>query len=202
MKTRTVALCMFATVVLLAAGYRYNLAAQPVVSKPSARIGMVSVRRVFRDCQLNVKYRSNALAEQSRAKTEEDKLAEDIRAREEGLKVLKPGSSDHLAQAKELFNKKAGLEAMRQFNAQARALKDQRWTEALYKELLLIVKELAKQKNLDLVLEGDEVEFPLASGDELMMALQTHKVLYSEGCVDLNAEAMAELDKRESKLKF
>jgi Skp family chaperone for outer membrane proteins len=201
MKTRTVALGVLAIAVILAVGYQYGVA-QPVVSRPPARIGIVSVRKVFRDCQLNVKYRSSALAEQSRLKDEEGKLDAEIKAEEAGLKVLKPGSTDHLTKAKELFNKKASLEAMRQYNAQARALKDQRWTEALYQELLVIVKELAKQKQLDLVLEGDDVEFPLTSGDELMMALQTHKVLYSGGCVDLNAEAMAELDKRESKFKF
>jgi len=201
MKSRTIALAMFATAVLLVVGYQYSVA-QPVVSRQTAKIGIVSVRKVFRDCQLNVKYRSNALAEQSRLKAEEDKLDTEIKAQEAALKVLKQGSPDYLTKANELFHKKAGLEATRQFNAQARALKDQRWTEALYQELIVIVKELAQQKGLDMVLEGDELEFPIASGEELMMALQTHKVLYSGGCVDLNAEAMAELDKRESKFKF
>ena len=119
------------------AGYQHTLA-QPVVSRPAAKIGIVSVRKVFRDCQLNVKYRSNALAEQSRLKAEEDKLDAAIKADEAGLAVLKPGSADHLKKADELFHKKASLEATRQFNAQARALKDQRWTEMLYQELLKI----------------------------------------------------------------
>jgi hypothetical protein len=35
-----------------------------------------------------------------------------------------------------------------------------------------------------------------------MMALQTHKVLFSGGCVDLTAEVTAEIDKLEAKLKF
>jgi len=35
-----------------------------------------------------------------------------------------------------------------------------------------------------------------------MMALQTHKVLYSDGCVNLTAEIVVEMDKIESKLKL
>jgi len=58
---------------------------------------------------------------------------------------------------------------------------------------------LAAQKGLPLVLGSDEPEFPIQRYEELAMTLSTHKVLYSEGCVDLTNEVIAELDKEESK---
>ncbi len=201
MKTKTAAFGLLIVGILLLASYQYGLAA-PGDSLPYAKIGIVSVRKVFRDCKVNATYRSKVLSEQSRTKAVEDKLQSEIQAQEAGLKALKLGSEDHLTQVSELFHKKASFEAERQFNAQKRALRDQRWTESLYQEFLVIVKELAKKKGLTLALEVDEPEFPVESTDELMMSLQTHKVIYSNGCVDLTAETTAELDKRESKFKF
>ena len=91
---------------------------------------------------------------------------------------------------------------MKKFINQHRALKDTQWTELLYKEILQITTELAKQKGLILVVEVNEPIFPMPNYEALMIALQGHKVLYSAGCVDLTAEVTAETDKRESKLKL
>lgn len=197
MKNKTTALCILVAGFSLIAGYQY-VTAQPNAMTFS-RIGVVSVRKVFRDCQLNAKYRAKSIAEQSKAKSAEERLAEEIQAEEQGLKALKIGSEDYLTQADQLFQKKARLEAMRQFNQQKQALQDQRWTERLYEEVLGIVKEMSEEKGLNLVLDVDEPEFPVQNPDELMMSLQTHKVLYDGGCMDLTAEVMAELDKRAPK---
>ena len=84
---------------------------------------------------------------------------------------------------------------MKQFVSQQRVFEDRRWTETLYKEVLRITKDLAKKKGLTMVLGVDEPVFPMTNTDELMMALHTHKVLYSGGCVNLSAEVVAEMDK-------
>jgi len=188
-------------VVVFAAAYQYGVA-QPTASTTAGKIGIVSIRTVFRDSKINAKYRANALAERSRLVSEEEKLDSEIKAQEAGLKALKVGSPDHIAQIKEIYDKRAKAEAGKQFNGQQRLLRDQRWTEDLYRETLTIVRDLAQKKGLIMVMEVDEPEFPVESADELMMALQTHKVLFSGGCVDLTAEVTAEIDKLEAKLKF
>ena len=81
-------------------------------------------------------------------------------------------------------------------------MEDGQWTELLYKEVLRITKELAKQKGLAIVFEVAEPDFPMTNTDELMMALQTHKVLYSGGCVDLTADVVVEMNKIGAKLKL
>ncbi len=193
MKTKAVVLYCLTGVIVLFAGHEYS-SAKPKDDKAVANIGVVDVRRVFRDCKRNAKYGADALAEQARLDAELEKLSKEIDSQKAGLKALKPGSSDYLAQIKELLQKQAKLEANRQFNNQQRALKDQRWTEGIYVEILKIISALAEQKRLDLVLQKDVAEFPTESPDELMMTLSTHKLLYSGGCLDITDEVMAQLD--------
>jgi len=201
MKIRTATLLGLIAVVLLMTGYEYG-SAEPAAATAGSKFGVVSIRQVFRQCKINAKYRASALAEQSRLKAKEEQLNEEIKALEAGLKALRPGTEDYLSHLKQLLEKRRQLDSMQEFNRQQRILKDQRWTEDLYKEVLQIVRRLAKQKGLTLVLEADEPEFPISSADELMMTLSTHKVLYTGGCVDLTAEVVEELDKRESKFEF
>jgi len=201
MKTRTVVLGGLAGAVVLFLGYGFSFAgAEADIS--NSKIGTVSIRDIFRDCKANVGYRDKALAEQAAKNVEMDALQKKIAADEAGLRALKPGSSDYMKQFETLINEQVQYEAKKQYISQARVLEDRRWTEGLYKEVLRITKELAKKKGLNVVLELDEPVFPMVNPDELMMALQTHKVLYSDGCVNLTAEIVVEMDKIESKLKL
>jgi len=212
MKTRAVVLGVLASAVVLFLGYGYSAhcaeaaaktgSAEPGAGVMNSKIGIVSIRNVFRDCKVNASYRDKELAEQAKKNAELDVLEKEIAAQEAGLKALRPGTSDYMKQYEDLLNKQARFEAAKQFVSQQRVLKDRRWTEDLYKEVLRITKELAKQKGLTVVLEADEPNFPMLSADELMMALQTHKVLYSDGCVDLTAEVVTEMNKIESQFKL
>ena len=201
MKTRTVVLGGLAGAVVLFLGYGFSFAGAEA-DIPTSKIGTVSIRDIFRDCKANASYRDKALAEQNAKNVEMDALQKKIAADEAGLRALKAGSSDYMKQYEALINEQAQYEAKKQYISQARVLEDRRWTEVLYKEVLRITKELAKAKGLNMVLEVDEPVFPMTNTDELMMALQTHKVLYSAGCVDLTAEVVVEMDKIESKLKL
>jgi Skp family chaperone for outer membrane proteins len=201
MKTRAVVLGVLASAVVLFLGYGYT-SAESGAGPMNSKIGIVSIRNVFRDCKVNASYRDKELAEQAKKNAELDVLEKEIAAQEAGLKALRPGTSDYMKQYEDLLNKQARFEATKQFVSQQRVLKDRRWTEDLYKETLRITKELAKQKGLAVVLEADEPNFPMPSADELMMALQTHKVLYSDGCVDLTAEVVTEMNKIESQFKL
>jgi len=181
------------SVVFLSIGYEYSQA-EPNTDRPSLNIGVVSVRKVFRECKSSAKYRQETIAEHNQVMAELEKLSKELEADEAGLKTLKPGSPDYLQQYKQVLDKRARLEAQQEYHKQHRALKEQRHTEELYKEILQMTKDLAEQKGLDLVLENDQPEFPVASAEELVMALSTHKVLYSAGCLDLSSEVITRLD--------
>lgn len=194
MKVKATALSFLIGVVVLFLSTESHFAGTKTDPAP-LKIGVVNIRKVFRDCKRNAKYRSDTLAEQSRWQAAEEKLQNQIDVLKDALKALKPGSSDYLKQLQELIQKQAEFESTRQFNSQQRTLKDKLWTEDFYQEILKIIAELAKQKELDLVFERSEPDFPAAGPDELMLILSTHKLLYSAGCPDITEEVTARLDK-------
>jgi Skp family chaperone for outer membrane proteins len=211
MKAKTMFLGCLAGVVILAMGYpdgdnrdsRTQLAsakaeavAGPKANEPALKIGVVSIGRALRNCKATVKYRERVTAENGEMDIEEERLSKEIQALAAGLKALKPGSSDYMARYRELLQKQGELKALQEFNPRQKVLRDLQWTQGVYKEILRITKELAAEKGLDLVLGADEPTFPIQRYDELMMTLSTHKVLYSDGCVDLTNEVVARLDKK------
>jgi len=198
MKIKTTILSCLIGVVVLLFVHEYSMA-QVKTNDTVLPIGLVDVRRALRECKATAKYRVKTDAENSKMDAEEEQLSREIQALAAGLRALKPGSSDYLTQYKEYLQKQNNLKTMQEFNPQQKAMKHQQWTQELYKEILRITKVLAAEKGLPLVLGSDEPEFPMQRYEELAMTLSTHKVLYSNGCLDLTDEVIAELDKEESK---
>jgi Skp family chaperone for outer membrane proteins len=194
MRFRTaIALSCLVSMISLSVGAAMRQA-EAKADQASVKIALVNVRRVFRECRRNAVYRRQAMTEYNQTMSELEQLAKELEADEQGLKALKPGSPDHLKQYQQTLEKKAKLDAHREYSKQQRALKDQRWTEQIYQEILLITKELAEQRSLDLVFDKQEPEFPTSSSDELMLTLSTHKLLYSGGCLDITDEVITRLD--------
>jgi len=174
--------------------------AQPETGMLSLKIGVVSIRKVFGDCKRSARYNAEVLAEQSRTNAKLQELSKEIEADKAGLNALKRGTSDYLAQLKEALDKQGEYDAEKEYHTQQKALKYQRWVEDFYMDILRESGEVAKQKGLDLVLEKDEVDFPALSIDSTMLAIRTHKLLYSGGCLDITDEVIARLDKEEPEL--
>ena len=162
---------------------------------PGLKIGVVNIQRIFLTCKRNVKYEEKTKAEQNKLNAELEKLGAELKAEEAGLKTLKPGSSDYMALVKEILTKRAGLQAQQEFYKRQMELKYQQWIEGLYEDILRETSEVAEQKGLDLVQVKDEIEFPASSVNDAMMAIRTHKLLYSGGCLDITDEVIARLDK-------
>lgn len=198
MKIKTTVLVCLTGVMVLLFVHQYSTA-QVTTNDQILPIGVVDVRRALRDCKATAKYRERTNTENAKMDEEEDQLSRKVQALATGLRALKPGTSDHLEQYKEYLQKQAELKSLQEFNPQQKMLKHQQWTQPLYQEILNITKTLAAEKGLALVLESDEPEFPIQRYEDLAMTLNTHKVLYSNGCVDLTDEVIAELDEEVSK---
>ena len=160
--------------------------------KPAA--GVVSVRKIFRDCKKSAKYRQQSNIERQRADAELTKLENDIKAQQEGLKTLKPDSENYMTEVKEILEKQGSLTALQKFYTQQISLKEQRITEEIYRDILRITAAVAKQRGLNFVFEISAPELPALSPTELELSMGMHKLLYSEGCIDLTDEVMTILD--------
>ncbi len=195
MKIKVVVLCCLAGGIILSAGYEGSLAkSQAKALKAGPKIGVVSIRKIFQECKRNVKYRQEAGAEQNRVIAELDKLDKEIEAERAGLKTLVAGSSDYMQQLKDILEKQAKRQAHEEFHKQQIAFKDRQWTERLYRDILRTTDEVAAGKGLDLVFENSEPELPASSTNDLILAIRTHKLLYSVGCLDISNEVIARLD--------
>ncbi|MHC4159239.1 MAG: OmpH/Skp family outer membrane protein [Planctomycetota bacterium] len=201
MKFRTMVLGCLACAIILATGYEY-LQAQPSVTGPALKIGIVSVSTALQNCKATIKFTEGLRADQEKMIKDEDTLTKEGKALADSLKAFKPDSSEYMERLQEMVRKQSELKALQEINPRRSTLKKLRWTEKIYKEVLRITKELAAQKGLTLVLEANEPEFPFQRYDELAMTLtlSTHKVLYHNGCVDLTSEVIAQLDKMQSQL--
>ena len=183
---------LFLTVQL--AGYGF---AGPDGAGVHCRIAVVSIRRVFGQCKRNAQYREKTNAEQAGIMTELERLSADIESEKAGLKTLKEGSSDYLEAMKRILNRQASLQAMQQFHKQQIDIQDKQFTERLYQDILRTVEEIARDKGIDMVFDKDEPQLPAPTANELMMTVRTHKLLYSEGCIDITEQVLARLDAAE-----
>ncbi|MHC4482018.1 MAG: OmpH/Skp family outer membrane protein [Planctomycetota bacterium] len=196
MKIRTMILSCLLGAVVLSMGHQYCRAGSEA-DKPCLKIGVVSVQKVFEGCKRSARYNAEALSERDRAIAELENLSKKIDADKAGLKRFKAGSSDHLAELKEIYEKQGKYDSTEKYHIQQKATKYQRFVETLFVDILRETGEVAKEKGLDMVIEKDEVEFPALSVDSAMLAIRTHKLLYSGGCQDITNEVMARIDAME-----
>ena len=197
MKTKVFVLIFLVGAIVLFSGYEQSLAARKSkASLSEVKIGVVSVTQIFKDCKRNVKYREETKAEYEKLAGELKKLEADIEADKAGLVTLKAGSSDHTEQVKEILVKQSTLQTHQKFYERQLELKEQRWTEELYQDILKATEEVAKEKGLTLVLENSRVELPALSAQDLMMTIRTNKVLYGDGSVDITDEVLEKVDSK------
>ena len=196
MKAKTVVLVWVAVAVSLLVCFEAGfVSAAPEAAKSAPKIGVVNIQKTFQDSRKVSKYREQTIAERNKIEAELEKMTKEIEADKAGLKTLKSGSSDYLAQVKEILTKQANSQAQEKFYEQQMAAKEQEMVEGIYQQMLAAVKKIAEQKGLEMIFAKDEVDFPAMSINDTMMIIRTQKVLYSGGCVDITGEVLAELDK-------
>ena len=173
----------------------YSGQAQAPAADPMARIGMVSIMKVMRESQRFDGHEKEVGAEQDKISQDLAKMDQDVKADQAKLNVFKAGSPEYLEQYKVVVEKQARFQAQQEYYRQASTSREKQWTEQFFKEILETTARIAEQKGLALVLERTEPEFPIPA-DRLVATLNTHKVLYAKGCVDITGDVMAALDKK------
>ena len=109
------------------------------------------------------------------------------------MQLLRGGghTTEHLRQTEALAQKKAYYTAHKDFLDRQILLKQQMWTQKAYAEIAQVIREVAVEKGLPLVVVKDD---PNLSPLEAVTALvATQKVLYCGGCPDITREVQARL---------
>lgn len=168
--------------------------AEANADKGRLKVGVVSIQKIFQNSKKVARYRQESLSEQEKARARLEKLAREAATAEEGVKTLRPGSSDYLAQYNEWLRKQGDLRIEQELYKQKMTLKELKMTEEIYKDILRETTEVAKQKGLDLVFEKSEPDLPASSRTQLELTMGIHKLLYSGGCLDITDEVTTRMD--------
>jgi Skp family chaperone for outer membrane proteins len=195
MKARNITLIsILVLAVLLTVGHESN--GKVKSSSITPKVGFVRIRTAFMGCNRNAEHQKKLSDEQKKILTELEKLSKEAEALNADLMTRKPGSSDYSRLTLEIMDKKAQLNARREFYQQQLMLKDQQWTEQLYKEILEAAEKVAKANGLDMVLAKEEIDFPTETQTELMLAIRTNSLLYSSNDFDITKEVLKQLNSK------
>lgn len=200
MKNRAMVLSCLAGGVILCMSYQYSRA-QTEADKPPLKIGVVSIRKIFRDCERSKRHEKEIRAEEDKVNAELNLLKKKLDATVAGLVTLKPESVEYLELDRDVLREQDRYKSQKQHHERLLALKDRQWTKDLYRDILRVTGEVAKEKGLDLVFERTEPDFSMVSAAELLLTIQTHKLLYSGRCADITEQVRARLDQEKSKAK-
>ena len=193
MRIRTgVLLCCLSA--LLVSSLGYGTKAQQGQTPPLNRVGVFSVMKIMQNCQKNTDHITVAQAEQKKMSLELRTLAQELELGKAELKTIRSGTEDYMLKAKSVGNKQVHLEALQDYYTQLTRAKERDWTEQLYKDVLAAAQRVAEAKGLGMVFDQSEPEYPLPA-DRLFVAISTHKLIYSKGCIDIYEEVLAEVDK-------
>lgn len=176
--------------------FGYNKAADARDNGAPTTIAVVSIPEVMEQCERAKTLQTSVLElrDQSLKQLEKEKAA--LQVIKADIEARKPGSEDYLKLRKEYMQKKASIEASKEFLQQELMTTNQRAMEKLYLEIVDVVKTIAKTKGYDLVLDRDKVEIPAVSATELTLSIQTHKVLYYADYLDITEEVVKAVDKK------
>lgn len=205
MKAKRIVLsCLLGAIIFFTLGFEHSWAAGKL-SKSATRdletpkVAVVSIRQIFANSKRNTDYREKVIAQEDKVKAQLIELSKEIEAVRAEMNTRKVGSVDYLTLMQQAMEKQSKFQTKKEFYEQQRALKDQQWTEKLYKEILQSTAAVAKKKGVEMVFAKDEVDLPAASPTELMLNIRLNKLLYSTDGLDITKEVLVELDKKSKK---
>ena len=173
-----------------------------------ATIGIVSVRQVFEGCTMKTEVEKTLMDARDKCFAELKRLEETIESDKVTLDKFKEGSQDYMDTLKGLMMKQSQLDAQKEFYQQELTMKEVRNKEDIYRKILESVAKIAKEKNLDIVLNMDdnylnqpesEDNPPAQNPTELILTTKTHKLLYFNKNLDITADVLSAMNSEKKK---
>ena len=195
MKTKTVLVYSVLVIIVIFGSFEYGRAKSKKSFVPP-RVGIVDTTIIHENTKKRAAFEDVIKAESQKISDELRKISKEIELLNEDLKTREYGSEDYMSFMKQIMDKQASLQAREKFYEQQLLMKTQRWTEDLYIKILAAVEKVAKDKDLDMIFERDQIELPAINANELILSLKMHKLLYSSKHLDLTDEVLAELDSK------
>lgn len=159
-----------------------------------ARVGVVSIQKVFIESKTGKAWKLKYDAEREDTIAELKKLNKEIVEKAEILKVRNRESSDYTDLLRELTEKNITFQAKENFYPKYYRDQQARWEEDSFISVLAVIEKTAKAKGIDIVLAKEEYQWPSVSADEFAMVKQTSKLLYHVPELDITDAVIAAWD--------
>jgi Skp family chaperone for outer membrane proteins len=202
MKTKDIVTIVFlAGLSLVVIGLEYSLAAKEKTIM-SPKIGIVSVREVFENCQMKAEVEKLLAAEGEKRFAELKKLDESVESDKSALSKRKENSQDYMELLQALMIKQSQLDAQKGFFQQELAVKEMQGKEKIYRKILEVIASVAQEKGLDMIFNRDDNYLnrpdlgpPAQSPADLVLTTKTHKLLYFNPSLDITADVLGAMSK-------
>jgi Skp family chaperone for outer membrane proteins len=198
MKTTKVVVitAVLAALVIGLASYSSTAADKTPAMKASAKIAVVNLREIFQKNKLNEDFDAKLEQEKTAAMQDIDAATKQVDAYKAQMKRLVVGTTDYLTLMSKALEQQGMVQAKKEYYQQAMDSRQARFTEDVYTKTKEVIAEYAAKNGIDMVLVKDEIQFPAASPNDLMLALSTRKVLYSAPEMDITAQVLDALNAR------
>jgi Skp family chaperone for outer membrane proteins len=160
-----------------------------------AKVGVVNIEAIFESSEKHEQWRRKMDANQIRKLAELKKLDQQAEAIKADMETRKAGSPDYMSRMSAYLEKKATTDAMSKFYEAEFAVQGQKWMDDLYGQIETVIREIAREKGLDIVLADEEIDLAkVANVQDIATLIRSNKILYHSVDIDITQEVLAELD--------
>ncbi len=167
-----------------------------VVKTQSPSVAVVDIAFITVECQANISRHEQIAKRADVIEAEIKKYIDIANGIKDDLKEsILPDTPEAKAKLKEFYEMKAKVEAINEYHKKVITSESDQWVQKLYEKILIVVKEVAAEEGVSLVINK---ELPPAL-DEITMekmipALQSRSVLYNTESIDLTSKVMKKLN--------
>ncbi len=170
--------------------------AQQGISAAPTKVAVVDMVKLFNNYDRTKKVNARLAKRQNELKAERKKLVDKIGAMRAELANFNPDSKDFYERQKKLFRMSVDLKSLTQVGKEDIKREFRLSTEKIYKEIVDVVGEVAKQTGYELVLYLDAVPIRSDSFPTLLEKIRQRKVIYSSPRIDITRQALDYLNQK------
>lgn len=168
------------------------------------KIGIVSVKEVFDNYAMKSDIEKTLAAEGDKRLAELKKLEDTIDADKAALSKRKENSQDYMDMLQALMMKQSQYDAQKEFYQRELSAKEVQEKEKIYRKILAVISDVAKEKGLDMVINRDDnyLDRPdsnsatAPTAEEFILTTKTHKLLYYNPSLDITDSVVVAMNNR------
>jgi Skp family chaperone for outer membrane proteins len=191
MKSKNLIIVLLVSILVCVCVFNKSGIAVPGKEISAPKTAVINVEKLLIDGDKNKEFEREFKADSDHVMIELQKLQGEINDGRETLQKFDPTSDDFSKRGLALMQKEMTLETRKKYVKQEFAIRRQRWIEFSFRSIIKEAEKVAKAEGYDMVMAKEGYHWPSASSNELMLIIQTSKVLYAADEMDITDKVLA-----------